>query len=161
MLEASIAPCAAPAPTTVCNSSIIMMMSPLARWISSTTALRRSSNSPRKREPAIIAPRSSWTTRLPERISGTSLLAIFCARPSAIAVLPTPASPMRTGLFFVRRERIWIKRKISLSRPMTGSSLPSRASWVRSREYFSSVRYRDSAWGSVTRCPPRRSWMAV
>lgn len=28
----------------------------------------------------------------------------------------------------VRRERIWISRKISLSRPITGSSLPSRAS---------------------------------
>src|SRR5512132_3526789 len=86
-------------------------------------ALRRSSNSPRKREPAIIAPRSSWTTRLPERISGTSLLATFCARPSAMAVLPTPASPIRTGLFLVRRERIWIRRRISLSRPVTGFGL--------------------------------------
>ena len=30
------------------------------------------------------------------------------ARPSTIAVLPTPGSPMRIGLFLVRRERIWI-----------------------------------------------------
>jgi hypothetical protein len=50
-----------------------------------------------------------------------------------MAVLPTPASPSSTGLFLVRRERIWITRSISLSRPMTGSSLPSRASSVRSR----------------------------
>ncbi len=106
MFEASIAPCAAPAPTTVCSSSIIMMMSPPARWISSTTALSRSSNSPLNLDPAIIAPKSSATTLLPERISGTSLLAIFCASPSAMAVLPTPASPIKTGLFFVRRERI-------------------------------------------------------
>ena len=57
-----------------------------------------------------------------------------------MAVLPTPASPISTGLFLVRRERICITRRISLSRPMTGSSLPSRACWVRSREYFSRVR---------------------
>ena len=57
-----------------------------------------------------------------------------------MAVLPTPASPISTGLFLVRRERICMTRKISFSRPMTGSNLPSRAWVVRSREYFSSVR---------------------
>ena len=31
--------------------------------------------------------------------------AILRASPSTTAVLPTPGSPMRTGLFFVRRER--------------------------------------------------------
>ena len=49
-----------------------------------------------------------------------------------MAVLPTPGSPMSTGLFFVRRERTWMTRRISSSRPMTGSSLPSSASSVRS-----------------------------
>ena len=49
-----------------------------------------------------------------------------------MAVLPTPGSPTRTGLFLVRRERIWITRRISSSRPMTGSSFPARASSVRS-----------------------------
>jgi hypothetical protein len=83
-----------------------------------------------------MALKSSAITRLPDRISGTSLLAIFCESPSTMAVLPTPASPISTGLFLVRRDRIWITRRISLSRPMTGSSLPSRAAWVRSREYF-------------------------
>jgi hypothetical protein len=34
------------------------------------------------------------------------------ASPSTIAVLPTPGSPMRTGLFLVRRERTWIVRRI-------------------------------------------------
>ena len=56
-----------------------------------------------------------------------------------MAVLPTPGSPMRTGLFFVRRDRTWMTRRISSSRPMTGSSLPARASAVRSRPYFSSA----------------------
>ena len=50
-----------------------------------------------------------------------------------MAVLPTPGSPIRTGLFFVRRERIWITRRISSSRPITGSRRPARADSVRSR----------------------------
>ena len=54
-----------------------------------------------------------------------------------MAVLPTPGSPMRIGLFFLRRLRIWVTRSISFSRPMTGSSLPSRASCVRSRPKWS------------------------
>ncbi len=49
-----------------------------------------------------------------------------------MAVLPTPGSPMSTGLFFVLRDRIWMTRRISASRPMTGSSLPAAASATRS-----------------------------
>ena len=45
------------------------------------------------------------------------------ARPSTIAVLPTPGSPIRTGLFFVRRLRTWMTRRISSSRPITGIEL--------------------------------------
>ena len=60
------------------------------------------------------------------------------ARPSTTAVLPTPGSPMSTGLFFVRRERICMIRSISVSRPTTGSSLPSAASLVRLRPNWSS-----------------------
>jgi hypothetical protein len=57
--------------------------------------------------------------------------------PSTMAVLPTPGSPISTGLFLVRRTSTWMVRRISSSRPMTGSSLPSRAWAVRSRAYFS------------------------
>jgi len=64
---------------------------------------------------------------------------IRLASPSTIAVLPTPGSPISTGLFFVRRESTWITRRISSSRPMTGSSFPSRAASVRSRPYFASA----------------------
>ena len=60
------------------------------------------------------------------------------ARPSTTAVLPTPGSPISTGLFFVRRERICITRSISVCRPTTGSSLPSAASFVRLRPNWSS-----------------------
>ena len=45
-----------------------------------------------------------------------------------------PARRRGTGLFLLRRARIETTRSISSSRPMTGSSFPSRASSVRSRE---------------------------
>ena len=61
------------------------------------------------------------------RLSGTSPSTMRWARPSTIAVLPTPGSPISTGLFLVRRLSTCTTRRISLSRPMTGSSLPSRA----------------------------------
>ena len=64
MLAASIAPSAAPAPTSVCSSSMNRMTSPCDSSISLSTAFRRSSNSPRYLAPAISAPRSSATTRL-------------------------------------------------------------------------------------------------
>ena len=56
-----------------------------------------------------------------------------------MAVLPTPGSPMRAGLFFVFRPRIWMTRSISFSRPMTGSSLPARAASVRLMPSWSTV----------------------
>ena len=82
------------------------------------------------------------------------------ARPSAMAVLPTPGSPISTGLFFVRRDRTWIVRRISSSRPITGSSLPSRATSVRSRAYFFSASYWFSADAESAVRPLRRSSMA-
>ena len=81
------------------------MTRPSASLISLRTALRRSSNSPRNLAPAMSAPRSSATTRLSLSVSGTSPRTIRWARPSAMAVLPTPGSPMRTGLFLVRRRQ--------------------------------------------------------
>src|ERR1043165_8991771 len=65
---------------------------------------------------------------------------IAWARPSTTAVLPTPGSPIRTGLFLVLRERTCMTRSISFSRPITGSSLPSRAPCVRLRPNWSSPR---------------------
>ena len=45
-------------------------------------------------------------TFFPSMVSGTSPDAILCASPSAMAVFPTPGSPMRHGLFLVRRPKI-------------------------------------------------------
>ena len=100
--------------------------------------LRRSSNSPRYLVPAIRSPISRETSSLSLRDSGTLPEAIRRAKPSAIAVFPTPASPMRIGLFLVRRERIWIMRETSSSRPITGSSLFALAIMVKERVYLES-----------------------
>ncbi|SPY13838.1 Uncharacterised protein [Bacillus subtilis] len=107
--------------------------------ISSMTFFRRSSNSPRYFVPATTVPMSNVITRLSRKISGTSLLIICCAKPSAIAVLPTPGSPMRTGLFFVLRLNTSMTRWISLLLPITGSRLSSFAIAVKSLAKLSSV----------------------
>ncbi len=60
------------------------------------------------------------------------------ARPSASAVLPTPGSPISSGLFFRRRHSTWIIRSSSSARPISGSILPSRARCVRSTQKLSS-----------------------
>ena len=132
MLPASIAPSPLPAPTTRCNSSIKRIILPSLALTSSSTAFRRSSNSPRYFAPATRAPMSSANTILSFRASGTSPLTIRCASPSTAAVLPTPGSPIRTGLFLVFLERIRMILRISVSRPITGSIFCSRAFSTRS-----------------------------
>ena len=91
-----------------------------------------------------------------------------------MAVLPTPGSPMSAGLFFVRRERIWMTRSISFSRPMTGSSFPAFAASVRLTPSWSTVgvrlerfvsfsgltvvdceRTRITSWRTLSRLTPR------
>ena len=145
MLPASIEPSAAPAPTTVWSSSMNTITSRSAAVTSSITPLRRSSNSPRYLLPATIPARSRAITSRSFRVSGTSPLTIRWARPSTMAVLPTPGSPMSTGLFFVRRDSTSRVCSTSLSRPTTGSRRPSRAAAVRSRPYSSNVGVLDCA----------------
>ena len=138
ILDASRAPSAPPAPIIVCSSSI-NRRTPLFSLTSLTTLRILSSNSPRYLLPATIPDKSSTTTLLFFTVSGTIPDTIFWARPSAIAVFPTPGSPTRQGLFFVLLLKIWIRRAISLSLPTTGSSFPSAAIAVRSRLYWSST----------------------
>jgi len=128
-----MAPSAAPAPMTVCSSSMNIIIEFLALRISSIRPLSRCSNSPRYFVPAISEARSSESRRLPTSVSEMSPEAIFCAKPSTIAVLPTPGSPTSTGLFFVLRPRTCITRSISSLRPITGSRRPSLAICVMSR----------------------------
>ena len=155
-----MAPSALPAPTMVCNSSMkrITLPSCLARSLS--TAFKRSSNSPRYLAPAMSAPMSRESTRLLRRESATSPLTIRWARPSTMAVLPTPGSPMSTGLFFVRRCKTCTVRRISSSRPMTGSSLPCVARSVRSMVYFPSASRASSPISLSIVLPSRAASMA-
>ena len=138
MLLASRDPLAPPAPTMVWSSSMNKITSGVFSS-SFMTAFMRSSNWPRYLVPATNEARSRVTTRLLNRMRLTFFCTIRSARPSAIAVLPTPGSPIRMGLFFLRRLRIWATRSISFSRPTIGSSLPSSAIRVRSRPKLSST----------------------
>ena len=122
IFPASIAPSVLPAPTIVCSSSINKIICPSDFLTSSNTAFKRSSNSPRYFAPARSAPRSSANSFLSFNPSGTSPRTIRCASPSTTAVLPTPGSPIKTGLFFVFLERIRITFRISESLPITGSN---------------------------------------
>ena len=131
MFEASKLPVAPPAPTMVCISSINRMIS---SFFSSSfiTAFMRSSNCPRYFVPATKLAKSSVTTRLLNKILETFLLTILFAKPSAMADLPTPGSPIKRGLFFFLLLKICETRSISFSLPTTGSSFPSSAIAVRS-----------------------------
>ena len=161
MLPASIEPSALPAPTIVWSSSMNRMIRPSCLDSSLSTALSRSSKSPRNLAPASRAPRSSDSTRLLRILSGTSPFTTRCARPSIIAVFPTPGSPISTGLFLVRRCSTWIVRRISSSRPITGSSLPCSARSVRSIVYLSRAWRDSSASGLLTDSPPRIASIAA
>ena len=136
ILEASREPDAPPAPTIVWISSIKMMTFGLA-FSSSRIALILSSNWPLYLVPATREPRSRVSTLLLSNVLETFLCTIFRASPSAIADLPTPGSPIRTGLFFFLLDRIWDTLSISSSLPIIGSSWPFEAISVKSLEYES------------------------
>ena len=149
-LPASIAPSVFPAPTIVWSSSINIIVWPSLFFISFNTAFNLSSNSPLYFAPATSAPRSSEKIFRSFKLLGTSPFAILIARPSTMAVLPTPASPIKTGLFFVFLESIRIVFLISLSRPITGSIFWFFASETSSVPYFSKTLYVDSGLSVTT-----------
>ena len=136
---ASMLPSVLPAPTMVCNSSMKRMISPSDCLTSSSTAFNLSSNSPLYLAPATRAPMSSEKIFLFFSCSGTSPFAILWASASTTAVLPTPGSPIRTGLFLVFLERIRITFRISSSLPITGSIFWLLALATSSVPYFSKV----------------------
>ena len=136
MFAASMLPGALPAPTIVCISSMKMIISGLAF---SSLRIDRilSSNCPRYFVPATTDVISRATTRLPNRILETFFSAILIARPSTMALFPTPGSPISTGLFFLRLLSICASLSISFSRPTTGSNFPSMAARVMSNPKLS------------------------
>ncbi len=87
-----VPPEAEPAPMMVWISSMNRMALGSLRSCA-ITPFNRFSKSPRYLVPATRAPRSSAHTVVSLSISGTSPSTMRRARPSASAVLPTPASP--------------------------------------------------------------------
>jgi hypothetical protein len=103
--DASIAPSAPPAPTSVCSSSMNRITFGAAHLVHhrldalfELAAVLRAGDHHRQVEhddPSVV-----------QDLGHVVAAMIFWARPSTIAVLPTPASPSSTGLFLVRRQRI-------------------------------------------------------
>ncbi len=146
---ASPVPCAPPAPISVCASSMNKMMGLGEACTSSITWRRRFSNSPFMLAPAWSRPMSSTRTVTSLSEGGTSPEATRCAKPSTTAVFPTPASPVRMGLFCRRRSSTWMIWRISSSRPEIGSISPERARSVRSVEKRASASCLPSAAGLI------------
>ena len=115
------------------------MTCPSLCLISSSTALSRSSNWPRYCAPATMRGEVERDDALAAQRLGDVALDDAARETLDDGGLPDTGSPIRTGLFFVRRLSTWMTRRISLSRPMTGSSSPRRARSVRSTPYFSSA----------------------
>ncbi len=138
-LAASPWPAAPPAPTRVWASSMNRTMGLGDAFTASITSRRRRSNSPFMLAPAWSRPRSRERRVTSLSAGGTSPAAMRRAKPSATAVLPTPASPARIGLFWRRRIRMSMHCRISSSRPRIGSILPARACSVRSTVNCSSA----------------------
>ena len=63
----------------------------------------------------------------PFSAAGASPSSILRASPSTMAVLPTPASPTKSGLFLRRRASTCSARSICDCRPISGSISPARA----------------------------------
>ncbi|MPM61279.1 hypothetical protein SDC9_108137 [bioreactor metagenome] len=96
---------------------------------------------------------SSAITRLSNMARDTFLCTIRSASPSTMADFPTPGSPMRTGLFFLRRLSIWAILSISFSRPTIGSRRFSIAARVMSVPKLSSTGVSEAGFFACD-CPP-------
>ena len=134
----SIVPLAEPDPIILWISSINRIILPLESLMISRIFLSLSSKSPLYFAPATRLVISRENIILSFKSSGTSPATILWTIPSTMAVLPTPASPIKTGLFFILLDKILMAFLVSSSLPITGSSLPSIASLVRTVPYFSS-----------------------
>ncbi len=78
-----------------------------------------------------MLPMSKLYTSYSFKNSGTSSLTILYARPSAIAVLPTPGSPTSSTLFFERLPNASAIESSSSLRPIIGSILSLCTSSLR------------------------------
>ena len=131
IFEASRLPVAPPAPTIVWISSINKIILEFFS-ISFITAFILSSNCPLYLVPATKLAKSREIILLLYKTLETFFSIILIAKPSAIADLPTPGSPISRGLFFLRLLNIWETLWISRSLPIIGSKLLFSAKNVKS-----------------------------
>ena len=83
------------------------------------------------------------------------------AKPSAMAVLPTPGSPTNIGLFLLLLDKICKVRLISSSRPITGSNLPCLAISIKFLAYlFNALKGVSEVWEETVE-PFFNSFVAV
>ena len=83
------------------------------------------------------------------------------SKPSTIAVLPTPGSPISTGLFFVRH-RIWMTRSTSASRQPTDQAAdPSQTASGRAKTPPACSARRAAPCCSATKAPSPVSFAAA
>ena len=104
---------------------------------SSRIAFILSSNCPLYFVPATIEDKSREYILLSKITLGALPSFIKIAKPSTIAVLPTPGSPIRTGLFFFLLDNIWDTLFISSFLPTTGSKISSSADFDMSLQKLS------------------------
>ena len=123
-----------PAPRMVCASSINKIQRPLISNALSTF-LTFSSKSPRYLLPANKWLTSKLYTVWSLRYSGTWLLTMLRAKPSASMVLPTPGSPTNSILALLRLAKTCAISCSSESLPIIGSILPLRAISFRLVQY--------------------------
>jgi hypothetical protein len=130
MFAASIAPSAAPAPTSVWSSSmkrtgvvgVAELLDDLLEALLELAAVLRAGD-----ERPDVEGQDALVEQDVRHVAGDDPMrqALGDAR------LADAGLADERGLFFVLRPRIWMTRSISFSRPMTGSSLPARAASVR------------------------------
>ena len=159
--EASIAPSALPAPTSVCISSMNRMIWPSADVISLSTAFRRSSNSPRYLAPAISAPMSSDISDLFLSDSGTSPLTMRMARPFGDGGLADAGLADQHGIVLgAAAEHLDGAADFLVAADHRVELAARGPSSVRSRAYFLSASYWFSAEAESAVRPLRKSLIA-
>ena len=127
LAKSTLPPLALPLPFIVCASSMNKIDFFLV-FNACNTCLIFSSKSPRYLLPANRLATSSEYKSWSSKKLGTLPSTIIVARPSAIAVLPTPGSPTINTFDLKRLASTLIMSFNSLLRPINGSILPSLAS---------------------------------
>ena len=105
----------------------------------SNTSLTFSSNSPLYLDPASNDPISNEYSSCSFKNLGTSLLAISCAKPSTIAVLPTPGSPTNNTLALNFLANTLTMSSSSCVLPIIGSSFCFLAMSVKFSQCSSNI----------------------